>query len=159
LLPLFLPPLLPVGQHAADFQLLDHHGHSIRMATRRAESNGLILLFMPSDFLKADLAMLQAFSKAYERLNAENLALFVVSGINWEKLHTLGKRLDLPFSLVFDPCCRYAKQYNAMWVSKFINGRAGFAISPEGRILWATHHPMPEAFLSIFQSQSTALAR
>lgn len=144
------PSLASPGQLAPDFTLLDHHGFSISLANYRAQSRGVILLFFASDFLPSDVAQLQAYSSAYPPLKASGLEILAVSGINWEKLHHLGQRFNIPFPLVFDPCCRYARQYGAMWVPRFLNGRAVFGILPNGEIHSAQHEASPETMLALF---------
>lgn len=152
----FFPPrLLPPGHHAPDFRLLDHHGRSISLQTCHQNAQGVIILFIPSDFLPGDLQLLKRYQAAHEQFQNAGITLLTLSGINWERLYNLGKRLDLPFSLVFDPCCRYAKAYQTMWVPKFINGRSAFAIHSNGTILAASHHKaqmQPEQMLQHFQS-------
>jgi peroxiredoxin Q/BCP len=166
----FLPPLLQSGAPAPAFRLLDHRGHSVALADRLAGSQGVVLLFFASDFLPGDVRLLERYVQAYKRFQDIGVDVLAVSGINWEKLHRLGQRLKLPFSLVFDPCCRYGKAYQTMWVPRFINGRAVFAIlsnpspippsaevssasppvSPDGRILFAARNASPESVLTLF---------
>lgn len=95
-----------------------------------------------SDFLGDDKKLLSAYAAAYPRLREANLAVIGLSGINWETIHHLGRKLNIPFPLLFDPCCRIATRYQAMWLPKFINNRAIIAVSPTAEVILTSSHFM-----------------
>ena len=141
--------LLPLGAVAPEFRLLDHQGRSIGMS-RQAGETGSVLLFFSSDWLKDDLQLLRQYSQAYPAFQQVGLEILALSGINWERLYHLAKRLEVPFPLVFDPCCRYSSRYQAMWVPKFINGRAVYGVNAQGKIVFARKQANPAEVLAAF---------
>lgn len=142
-------PLLSPGTIAPEFRLLDHSGQSVGMNMEPGKI-GTVLLFFASDWLKGDLALLEGYSKSYLALQEAGLEVLALSGINWEKLHYLAKRLQVPFPLVFDPCCRYANRYQAMWVPKFINARAVYGVNAQGKIIFARRQANPTEVIAAF---------
>ncbi len=146
---MFNRSLLPLNAIAPEFRLLDHQGCSVGMS-RQAGHAGSVLLFFSSDWLKGDLQLLQAYSDAYPSLQKAGVEVLALSGINWEKLYYLAKRLNIPFPLVFDPCCRYSSRYQAMWVPKFINGRAIYGVNAQGKIVFARKQADPDEVLAAF---------
>ncbi len=144
------PPLLPIGATAPDFQLLDQNGRSISLKTIREKHLGVVLLYLTSTFLAKDLEMLRLYQDSFPRFEAANIAILALSGVNWEKLHQLAKKEALPFPLLFDPCCRRAKEYKTMFITKFVNARSVFAIDKQGKILLAHKAALPDHVLSLF---------
>jgi peroxiredoxin len=144
--------LLPVGHPAPAFRLLDHRGFSVGpedFSTRK----GLVLVFFASNWLKEDLRMLQRYIDAHPRFEERDIQLLALSGINWETLHTLAQRLNPPFPLIFDPCCRYAKKYRTMLIPKFVTGRAVYALRPDCSVLFAGKGMVaPDEVLATFSS-------
>ena len=138
---LFSSTLLPLGDKAPSFRLLDHRGHSVGPVEAMGE-RGLILLFFSSSWLPGDLALLKAYALAYSQLQAAGVNLLALSGINWETLH----------HLVFDPCCRFSKYYQSMLIPKFVTGRAIYGLNLEGRIILARKQASPEETLATFQA-------
>jgi peroxiredoxin len=143
--------LLKPGEQAPAFRLLDHRGFSLGLEDF-SEQNGLVLIFFSSDWLKADIELLQRYHQAYTDFQAKGLALLAISGINWETLHLLAQRLQVPFPLIFDPCCRYSARYGSMWVPKYVTGRSTYALSPQGHVLFSRRGVVdPSRILAMFQ--------
>jgi peroxiredoxin len=140
-------PLLSLGDLAPDFRLLDHQGHSVGPSTDMGQG-GLALLFFSSSWLPGDLALLKAYAQAYPRLQSAGLGVLAISGVNWETLHHLAKRVNSPFPLVFDPCCRFSKYYQTMAIPKFVTGRAVYGLNPQGRIVLARKQATPDEVLT-----------
>lgn len=145
------PSLLALGDMAPNFRLLDHQGHSVGPSDAMGQ-RGLVLLFFSSSWLPGDIAMLNAYVTAYPRLQKAGIGVLAISGINWETLHHLAKRLQSPFPLIFDPCCRFSKYYQSMAIQKFVTGRAVYGINPEGRIVMAHKKATPDEVLAAFAS-------
>ena len=145
----FNTSLLPIQAQAPEFSLLDQAGHSRRLLDLQGKQ-GTVLVFISSDWLQGDIRLLEAYRDAYDAFRQAGLGLAAISGINWEKLHYLAQRLNLPFPLLFDPCCRISKQYQAMLIPKFVNGRAIYGINPEGRIVFAQKQTTPMKALAAF---------
>jgi peroxiredoxin len=128
--------LLSLGEPAPMFRLLDHRGFSVGLDDFESRK-GIVLVFFASNWLKTDLQLLQRYINAYPEFEKHDIQLLAVSGINWETLHGLGQQLAVPFPLIFDPCCRYAKKYGTMLIPKFVTGRAVYALTPQGKVLFA----------------------
>lgn len=146
---LFDVSLLPTGHPAPSFGLLDEKGCSLGLKDVQGKT-GTVLLFFTSDWLGADLQLLHAYRDAHPELERAGLGIAAISGINWEKLHYLAKRLALPFPVLFDPCCRVSKQYQAMLIPKFVNGRAIYGLDQAGRIVFAQKRATPKDVISAF---------
>lgn len=145
-----LPPkLLSVGQTVPDFALLDQQGRLVSLSDF-SDRRGVVLLFFASDWLQGDVALLQDFRDAHHAFAQAGLQVFALSSINWENLFHLAKRLELPFPLLFDQCCRQATFYKAAWISKFVSGRAVYALDSQRRILFAQAKASPEQALAAF---------
>lgn len=132
------PPLLATGQAAPEFRLLDQRSHTLSLDDTLAESRALILLFFMSDFLPGDKQLLRDYAAGYPHLREANLNIAGISGINWETIYHLGRKLNVPFPLLFDPCCRISTKYQAMWLPKFINNRAIVVVSTQKDIILAS---------------------
>jgi peroxiredoxin len=145
-----LNSLLKPGTPAPAFRLLDQHGRSVGL-DNYAGKKGVILLFFASDRLPGDLHLLKTYVQAYSRLRAAGLEVLALSAINWESLHRLSHRLEVPFPLLFDVNCRASKPYQVMWVPKFITGRAVYAVNLQGEIVLAAKWASPAAVLEILQ--------
>lgn len=141
--------LIPVGAVAPDFRLLDQHGHSLGLADATGP-NGLILLFFSSFWLPGDISLLESYIQAYPKLQEQGLGVMAISGINWEPIHQLAKRLNSPFPMAFDPCCRVAKRYGNIAIPKFLNGRAIFGVAPQGQVILARKQASPQEVLAGF---------
>jgi peroxiredoxin len=148
--------LVQPGEQALTFRLLDHQGLSVGLDDVVTAHAGVVLVFFSSDWLKGDLELLRAYGRAYADFQAKNIALLAVSGINWENLHYLAKRLQAPFPLIFDPCCRYSGKYGAMWIPKYVTGRAVVVLNPQGRVLFSRKGAVPpsEVLAEGFSSES-----
>jgi thioredoxin-dependent peroxiredoxin len=129
------PALLDPGQAAPEFRLLDQRSHTVSLDDTLGESRALILLFFMSDFLPGDWQLLSAYAAVYPHLREANLNVAGISGINWETIYHLGRKLNVPFPLLFDPCCRISTRYQTMWLPKFINNRAMVVVSPQKEII------------------------
>lgn len=129
-------PLLP-HQDAPPFRLLDQQAVSVSMASLLGK-NGLHLLFLMSTWLPGDRALLKRYQSDFPRLQAEGMGVAAISHFEWEKLNRLATCIDLPFPLLFDPCCYVAKQYGMLLIPKFVTARRIVIISPEGKILPAS---------------------
>lgn len=140
--------LLEPGEVAPEFHLLDQDGRSVSLSNALRNRRGAIVLFFASDFLPGDHRLLQAYKSAFSQFQERELTILALSGINWEKIHLLARKFKPPFPLLFDPCCRIAKYYRALWIPKFVNGRAVFIVSAEGEIRFSAHQARPEAILS-----------
>lgn len=141
--------LLPVGCMVPDFRLLDHQSHSVGLGDF-SEKRGTVLLFFASDWLKGDLALLRTYIEAYPRFQEADLQVLALSSINWENLFHLGQRLQLPFPILFDQCCRQSTFYKAAWVPKFVTGRAVYGLDARKKIVVARRQADPKAILSAF---------
>lgn len=141
--------LLPLGHPATDFRLLDQQGRSLGLKDGLRE-NGLVLLFFSSFWLPGDLKLLKQYATAYPEFQQAGIGVMAISGINWETLHHLAKRLQSPFPLLFDPCCRQSKYYQTMLIPKFVTGRAVYGINPAGQIILAGKKPAPSEILNHF---------
>jgi peroxiredoxin Q/BCP len=146
-------PLLKPGTPAPAFRLLDQHGRSIGLDDFSGQKS-LVLLFFASDWLPGDLRLLKTYADAYPRFRESGIEVLALSAINWESLHNLGHRLQIPFPLLFDVSCRAAKPYQAMWLPKFITGRAVYAINPSGEIVLPAHVVTPKAILEALKPWS-----
>lgn len=143
--------LLSKGTHAPEFALLDNQGRSLRLADVQG-NRGTVLLFVSSDWLPTDIRLLTAYRDAYLQLRDAGLGVAAISGINWEKLHYLAARLKLRFPVLFDPCCRIAKRYQAMWIPKFVNAQVIYGIDRQGVIVLAQKQVSPSEVLAAFSS-------
>jgi peroxiredoxin len=123
-----------IGSFAPNFSLIATNGQ-----TQTLESTlgfeGLILLFFSTCFLKTDREQLQRYGHTHNQATSSNLPVVGISGTNWETLHQLHHQLQLPFPLLFDPCCRVSKRYQAMWIPKFVTGRVIYTLNKQGIIL------------------------
>ncbi len=147
-----LPPkLLPVGQTVPDFALLDQYGRLVTLSDF-SDRRGVVLLFFASDWLQGDVALLQDFRDAHHAFAEAGVQVLALSSINWETLFHLAKRLELPFPLLFDQCCRQSTFYKAAWVSKFVSGRAVYALDSQRRVFFAHAKACPEEVLVAFSS-------
>lgn len=140
---MFFPPLLKPGATAPPFHLLDQNGLNVTLACAQRD-NGTILLFFASHFLPKDLQMLKDFADAYPQFQQKGMDVLAISGLNWETLHHLSNWLDLPYRVLFDPCCRISTRYRAMMIPKFVTGRAIYRVHPEGTIRFASRYKNPE---------------
>jgi peroxiredoxin Q/BCP len=152
---LLLTPLLKPGTPAPAFRLLDQHGRSIGLDD--FSGRRLVLLFFASDCLPGDLRLLKTYAAAYPQLREDGIEVLALSAIDWEKLHHLGHRLQIPFPLLFDVSCRAAKPYQAMWLPKFITGRAVYAVNSNGEIVLAAQEAAPAVVLSTFEAELAGL--
>ncbi|WP_303673322.1 peroxiredoxin family protein [Vampirovibrio chlorellavorus] len=132
-----------------DFALLDQQGHLVSLCDF-TDQRGVVLLFFASDWLPGDVALLQGFRHAYGALTEAGLQVLALSSINWEMLFHLAKRLDLPFPLLFDQCCRQATFYQAAWIPKFVTGRAVYVLDNQQRVVFARSQASPEQVLAAF---------
>jgi peroxiredoxin Q/BCP len=139
---MFPSPLLKPGVTAPSFHLLDQNGLIVTLE-RAQRANGLVLLFFASHFLPKDLQMLKDFSDAYPQFLQKGMEVLAISGLNWETLHHLANWLDLPYPVLFDPCCRVSTRYNAMTIPKFVTGRAVYVVHPDGTIRFASPYKNP----------------
>gem|GEM_PF-1950098 len=136
-----LQVLLPEGTMVPSFSLMDQHGKQVSLDTLcQGMSLPVYLVFFSSAFLKEDLEILDSCQHYLERHPGSKLV--AISGINWETQFNLSKRQNLRFPLLFDSCCRQAKKLGAMWIPKFINGRALFQLDSERRITHTTSDPL-----------------
>jgi peroxiredoxin Q/BCP len=145
-----LPPfnaLLKPGEAAPDFHLLDQDGRSVGLSDALQGKQGAVILFFASDFLAGDQRLLHAYGAAFPQFRERGLAVLALSGINWERIHHLARRLETPFPMLFDSCCRIATRYRAMWIPKFVSGRAVFVVSPTEEIRFSAHQASPETIL------------
>jgi peroxiredoxin len=140
---MFSSPLLKPGAMAPPFHLLDQNGLIVALEDAQC-ANGLVLLFFASHFLPKDLQMLKDFADAYPRFQQKGMDVLAISGLNWESLHHLSNWLDLPYRMLFDPCCRISTRYNAMMIPKFVTGRAIYGVHPNGTIRFASRYKNPE---------------
>ena len=138
--------LLPSGHYAPDFHLLDQHGQSHNLE-KDAGSQGTVLLFFSSFWLPGDLALLNVYAQAYTQLQEAGLSVMAISGINWETLYHLAKRIQCPYPILFDPCCKISKYYKTMLIPKFVTGRAVYGINPQKRIAFAQKQASPQQIL------------
>lgn len=146
---MLFPPLLPQEQPAPAFHLLDQQGQIVTLDQAKASaSKGLILLFFASHFLPGDLNLLRAYAQAYPQLQTAEFEVLAISGLNWEKLYHLSQRLNLPYKVLFDPCCKISIKYKAMMIPKFVTGRAVYWIDPSGTIREASSSIRPQQILS-----------
>lgn len=143
--------LLPIGGMVPDFRLLDHQAYNVGLSDF-ARKKGTILLFFASDWLKGDLELLKTYIDAYPKLHESGLQVLALSSINWENLFYLGKRLNVPFPILFDQCCRQSTFYKAAWVPKFVTGRAVYGLDGRGKIVFAQRQAAPEDVLKAFSS-------
>jgi len=133
--------LLPEGSVLPSFSLMDQHGKQVSLESLCQSTNmPVYLVFFSSAFLKEDLEILNTCQHYLERHPGSKLV--AISGINWETQFNLSRRQNLRFPLLFDSCCRQAKKLGAMWVPKFLNGRALFELDNERRITHATVDPL-----------------
>ncbi len=146
-----LGSLLPVGGMVPDFRLLDHQGYNVGLSDF-ARKRGTVLLFFASEWLQGDLALLESYIAAYEQFRQADLQVVALSSINWEKLFYLGKRLNAPFPILFDQCCRQSTFYKAAWIPKFMGGRAIYALDTRRKIMFAQRQASPEMILRVFSS-------
>jgi peroxiredoxin Q/BCP len=150
-----LNPLLKPGTPAPAFRLLDQHGRSIGLDDFSGKQ--LVLLFFASDWLPGDLRLLKTYAEAYPHFQEAGIGVLGLSAINWESLHHLGHRLQIPFSLLFDVSCRASKPYQAMWLPKFITGRAVYVINSNGEISLAAQDVAPAVVLGTSESELAGL--
>lgn len=143
--------LLPIGGMVPDFRLLDHQAYNLGLSDF-SHKRGVILLFFASDTLKGDLALLQTYINEHSRLKEAGLQVLALSSINWENLFHLGKRLKVPFPILFDQCCRQSTFYKAAWVPKFVTGRAVYGLDSRGKIVFAQRQATPAEVLKAFNS-------
>lgn len=143
--------LLPVGAVVPDFRLLDHQGYNIGLSDY-SEKRGVVLLFFASDWLRGDLELLRRYVDAYSQLQEANVQVLALSSINWENLFYLGQRLNTPFPILFDQCCRQSTFYKAAWVPKFVTGRAVYGLDANRKIIFAQREVTPDAILKAFNS-------
>jgi peroxiredoxin len=148
-LPATQSSFLPVGHPTPDFRLLDQQGRSLGPADGMGE-RGLILLLYSSFWLPGDLNLLKSYGQAHAQLQQAGLGVMAISGINWETQHQLAARIQSPFPLLFDPCCRISKAYGAMMIPKFVTGRAVYVLDPQGRVVLARKKASPQDILSAF---------
>jgi peroxiredoxin Q/BCP len=141
--------LLPAGQPAPDFRLLDQQGRSLGLSDGMGE-RGLVLLFYSSFWLPRDLNLLKSYGQAHAALEQAGLGLMAISGINWETQHHLAERIQSPFPMLFDPCCRISKYYGAMMIPKFVTGRAVYGLNPQGQVVFASKNASPQETLRAF---------
>lgn len=134
-MPLFAPLLKP-GAAAPDFRLLDQHGRSRDLGNLAGE-RGLVLLFLASDWLKADQALLRRYVEAYAELQARGFGVAALSSTNWENLHHLARVLSLPFPILFDPCARMSKRFRCMLIPRFVTGRGVIVLDSAGTVVKA----------------------
>jgi peroxiredoxin len=147
---MFLPnPLLPLGAMVPDFRLLDHRGYSVGLDDF-SHRRGTVLLFFASDWLKEDLALLTAYRDAHSQFLDADLQILALSSINWENLFHLGGRLNVPFPILFDQCCRQSTFYKSAWVPKFVTGRAIYGLDARKKIVFAQKQATPQQFLNAF---------
>lgn len=143
--------LLPIGGMVPDFRLLDHQAYSVGLSDF-SQQRGVVLLFFASDWLKADLESLQAYIDAYSQLSEAGLQVLALCSMNWENLFHLGKRLSVPFPILFDQCCRQSTFYKAAWIPKFVTGRAVYGLDSRGKIVFAQRQATPTEVLKAFSS-------
>lgn len=143
--------LLPVGAVVPDFRLLDQQGYNVGLSDF-SEKRGVVLLFFASDWLRGDLELLRRYSEAYPQFRDANLQVLALSSINWENLFYLGQRLDTPFPILFDQCCRQSTFYKSAWVPKFVSGRAVYGLDAHRKITFARREAMPDDVLKAFSS-------
>ncbi|HEY9745473.1 MAG TPA: redoxin domain-containing protein [Oculatellaceae cyanobacterium] len=131
------PPLLEIGSTAPAFHLLDQSGRIVTLESA-AGPQGLVLVFFASHLLPGDRKILEACSQAYPDLQQAGLELVAISGLNWETLYKLSQQCQLPYRVLFDPCCRISKRYKAMLIPKFVTGRAMYVLNSQGQIISAS---------------------
>jgi len=130
------PSLLPLGHAAPDFRLLDQAGRSLSLRDDMGEK-GLILLFYSTFWLPGDVSLLKTFGQAHPELQKAGLGVYAISGLNWETQYDLAKKIQSPFPLLFDPCCRLSRDYRSMMIHKFVTGRAVYGVNPQGQVVFA----------------------
>jgi len=140
--------LLAPGTPAPDFRLLDTAGRSVGLEDLRAR-RGVVLLFFTSDRFPEDLNVLKQYAGAWPDFEAANIALLGLCSLDWETLHQLAERLNLPFSVLFDGGCRYAKRYRAVLIPKHITGRAVYVLNGSHEIVAARRKLSPKEALSL----------
>lgn len=142
--------LLKPGREAPVFRLLDHAGNSVGLSDAMLY-NGVVLLFFSSNWLGADLRLLKACMAAYPAFQEAGLGVLGMTGVNWEKIHHLAHRLETPFPLLFDPCCRFSSRYGAMWIPRLVTGRAVYIVNSAGRIALARKAARPEVIATLLE--------
>jgi peroxiredoxin len=144
-------PLLSVGEAAPSFHLLDQNGLIVSLENGTLEHaqgpQGTVLLFFSSHFLPQDLQMLNRFAQAYPLFREQGLEVLAISGLNWETLHHLAGKLELPYRVLFDPCCRISSRYQVMMMPKFVTGRAVYGIDARGVIRYSDKKSNPQVLL------------
>lgn len=147
--------LLKPGLRAPTFRLLDHHGFTVSLEQQQKNYHGVALLFFPSNFMQADMRLLSDYAKEYAQLQQARVEVMAISGLNWETLHYLAKKLALPYPVLFDPCCRISTFYRAMLIPRFLTGRAvyGVDIRPtHPTIAFSAKYAEPSTFLNYFKN-------
>ena len=127
---------------AAPFSLLDQNGLQNSLENILSETpNGVIVVFFASTFLRGDRDLLQNCQVFVE--HNPQIPLIALCGANWESQQKLAQELQLSFPVLFDACCRQANKFGAMWIPKFVNGRAVFQLDATGRIVYASNSVTP----------------
>lgn len=134
-----------------DFRLLDHAAHNVGLSDFQ-HKRGVVLLFFASDWLKADLALLESYRNEAQRLEAAGLQVLALCSMNWENLFYLGQKLNCPFPILFDQCCRQATFYRAAWIPRFVSGRAVYVLDSRRKIVFARRKATPEEVLEALNS-------
>lgn len=143
---MFYAPLLQPAQSAPSFHLLDQDGLIVTLENAQGPQ-GTVLLFFSSHFLPKDLQLLKAFAQAYTQFQEKGIEVLAISGLNWETLHHLARKLELPYRVLFDPCCRVSGRYNTMMMPKFVTGRAIYSIDTKSVIQYASKNSNPQVLL------------
>ena len=147
---MFCSPLLQSGQPAPSFHLLDQNGLIVTLDNAQG-SHGTVLLFFSSHFLPKDIRVLRAFAQAYTQFQEKGIEVLAISGLNWETLYQLAQKLELPYRVLFDPCCRVSTRYKTMMMPKFVTGRAIYGVNAQGVIQYASKNSNPQALLEYLQ--------
>ena len=139
-------PPLSTGQPVPDFRLLDIAGRSVALSQCLGE-RGCVLLFFSG--LGLDDVFLKAYAQAYAELQVKGIEVLAVSGRDWDVLRRLHGRLALPYRILFDPCVRVSKRYEAISLPRFLTGRRVFVLDAEGRLRASGPRLSPQQALAV----------
>lgn len=135
-----------IGRPAADFELRDQHGQSVRLSDFRGEK-AVVLVFYPFAFSAVCTGELRAIRDALPTYQNERVQLLAISCDPMFALRVFADCEGLGYPLLSDfwPHGAVAQSYGVFDPDRGCAERGTFIIDRDGVLRWSVHNAIPDA--------------